>query len=96
VGLDGGVDAAEQDAVAAAQFDQLAEFHGALEAHAADGDDVAEHGDAEFTEQSLGDSAHRDAGGGFAGTGALQDVACVMEVVLDGAGQVGVAGTRTG
>ena len=37
-----------------------------------------------------------DARRGFAGAGALQNVAGVVEIVLDGAGEVGMAGTRAG
>ena len=47
-------------------------------------------------EQRLGQRADGHARGGFAGAGALQNVAGVVEIVLDGAGEVGVAGPRAG
>ena len=47
-------------------------------------------------QQGLGQGAEGHAGSGFAGAGALQDVTRVVEVVLDGAGQVGVTGPRAG
>ena len=55
---------------------------------------VAVEVDAEFGEQPLGDRAHGDARGGLAGAGAFEDVADVIEAVLDGAGEVGVAGAH--
>src|SRR2546425_10935989 len=52
--------------------------------------------DVELAQQHL---AHRPAGHarhGFPGAGALQDVARVEPIVLERAGEVGVAGTRPG
>jgi hypothetical protein len=57
---------------------------------------VAADFDAELREEAAGDGADGDAGGGFAGGGALEDVADVIEAVLDGAGQVGVARAEAG
>ena len=57
---------------------------------------VAVEGDAELGEQPLGDRADGDAGGRFAGAGAFEHVADVVEAVLDGAREVGVAGTQAG
>ena len=67
-----------------------------LGAHAADGEGVAVEGNAELVEEALGDTGDGNAGGSLAGAGALEDVADVVEAVLDGAGQVGVAGAETG
>ena len=69
---------------------------GSFEAHAADGDDVAGDIDAELDQQGFGDRAEGHARGGFAGAGALQDVAGIGEIVLDGAGQIGVSGAGAG
>ena len=52
--------------------------------------------DVEGAEEHFGEGAAGYAGGGFAGGGALEDVAGVGEVVLEGAGEVGVAGARAG
>ncbi len=54
-------------------------------------DDVAPDLDAELVEQPLGQRAGRDPGRGLPRAGALQDVAGVEPVVLEDAGQVGVA-----
>ena len=58
---------------------------------AAERDDVAADLDAELVEQPLGQGAGGDPRGGLPGAGALQDVAGVEPVVLEHAGQVGVA-----
>jgi hypothetical protein len=56
---------------------------------------VAEHLDAErLAQERPGHRAERDAGRRLAGTGAFEDRACVVEVVLLHAGEVGVARTR--
>ena len=60
----------------------------------ADGEHPAEHADAEQSEQTLGDRAHRDARGGLARRGALEHVAHVVEVVLHDAREIGVTGPR--
>ena len=51
---------------------------------------------AELAEQHLGEGSAGDAGGALAGAGAFEHVAGVGEVVLQGAGEVGVAGARAG
>src|SRR5882762_4741843 len=55
---------------------------------------MAENFDAEFAQEEFGESSHRYAGGGLAGRGALQNVAGLGKVVLQGSGQVGVSGAR--
>ncbi len=60
----------------------------------ADADDVAEHGNAERVDKLLGEGADRDARGGLARRGALEHVADIVEIVLEHAGQIGVAGAR--
>ncbi len=59
---------------------------------------MAENLDAEFAKQSLRNGAHGDAGGGFAGAGAFQNVPGIVKIVLDGAREIGVAraGARNG
>ncbi len=52
--------------------------------------------DTEGVKQHFGDGATGDAGGTFPGTGTLQYVTRVGEVVLQTAGEVSVARTRTG
>ena len=47
-------------------------------------------------QELLDDRADGDAGGGFAGAGAFEDVAGVGKVVFDGAGEIGMAGPRAG
>ncbi len=62
----------------------------------AGGDDVAENFDAEFAQEKFGDRAQSDAGGGFAGRGALEHIAGFGEVVFQGSGEVGVSGAGRG
>ena len=65
-----------------------------LDVGAADGDHVAQDFDSEFAQKQLGDGADGDAGGGFAGRGALQNVSRFGEVVFERAGEVGMSGAR--
>ena len=66
------------------------------------GDDVADLGDPpayrdpEGTKQALGDAADGDPRGGLARARALEDVPDVVVVVLEDAGEVGMARTRPG
>ncbi len=60
------------------------------------GDGVGVYGDAELLQQATADGAYGNAGGCLAGGGALQDVARVVEAVLHGAREVGVAGAEAG
>ena len=61
----------------------------------ADADDVARDLDAQRAEQQLGERAARPRGPWtLAGAGALQHIAGIGEVVLQGSGEVGVAGPR--
>ena len=62
---------------------------------AAEVHDVAADANAELVEQPLADRAGGDARGRLARRGALEDVARVVAVVLEQAGEVGVAGPRT-
>ena len=63
----------------------------------ADGDDVADHLDADrLAEERLRDGAEGDPGRGLPGAGPLQHGAGVVEAVLLHAGEVGVAGPRAG
>ena len=63
-------------------------------------DDVADRcsvrvdSNAELLEKPPADGSDRDARGGFAGGGAFEDVADVVEAVLHRAGEVGVAGAQ--
>ena len=57
---------------------------------------MTENLDAEFAQEKFGDRADGDAGGRFAGGGALEHVAGFGEVVLQGSGEVGVAGAGRG
>ena len=52
--------------------------------------------DAELAQERAGDAAGRDAGRRLARRGALEDVADVVEAVLEGAGQVGMTGPHPG
>ena len=52
--------------------------------------------DVERPQHQLGQSSGGNARRGLAGRGALQHVAAVGKVVLEGAGQIGMAGTRRG
>ena len=52
--------------------------------------------DPELGQERPGDAAGRDPGGRLARRGPLEDVADVVEAVLQGAGQVGVAGPHAG
>ena len=67
---------------------------GDIRTHAADGKRVAVEGDAELVEEALGDAGNGNAGGGLAGAGAFEDVADVVEAVLDGAGEVSMTGAE--
>ena len=58
-------------------------------------DDVARDADPERPAGAGGDRAGGHARGGLARAGALEDVAHVVVAVLDGAGEIGVAGPRT-
>ena len=51
---------------------------------------MAKHLDAELNQQRLGQAANCNARSGFARARPLQNVARVVEVVFDGAGEVGV------
>src|SRR6266571_2941827 len=55
-----------------------------VQRNSAGGDDVTEDFDAEFAQEKLGDRAERDASGGFAGGGALENIASFGKVVLQG------------
>ena len=66
-----------------------------MQPDASHADDVAEHADAKLRQKCFGERAHRDPGRGFARAGAFQDVAGVVEIVFDGARQVGMTGPRT-
>ena len=57
---------------------------------------MADELDAELLEERRGDGAERHPGGGLAGAGALQHRPGLVEAVLLHAGEVGVAGARTG
>ena len=89
-----GVDAVEEDLGAGVGGGDFGPCGGAAKFGCADADDVGADVDAEFGEQHLGECSAGDAGGGLAGTGALEDVTGVREIVLEGAGEVGVAGAR--
>ena len=56
-------------------------------------DDVAKHFNAKFAKKQLCEGAHRNPGGRFASRRSLQHVACLREVVLQRAGQIGMART---
>ena len=88
----GGIDAAEEDFGAAAQLDEFVPFDGAFEAAGADGDHVAQDFNAEMAQKLLDNGADGDTRGGFAGAGAFKDVAGVGQIVLNGAGEIGMAG----
>ena len=53
---------------------------------------MAQHADAEFAQKRLRQRAHRDARRRLARAGALQNIARVVKIVLDRAGQIGVPG----
>src|SRR5581483_9252844 len=59
-----------------------------------DSNGVAGNFDAESLQEQFGESAGSNAGRRFAGGGAFQDKASVMEIELLRAGKVGVAGAR--
>src|SRR5262249_9054528 len=67
---------------------------GAIEADVANLNDVAGDFEAEITEKQASKSARSDAGGGFAGGRALEDVTGIVKIEFLGAGEVGMAGTR--
>ena len=87
-----GVYAAEEDFLFLAEFFDF--FPGGFVGHGlgAYADDVAQDFDTEFCEVGFGECAYGDAGGGFTGARAFEDVAGVVEIVLDAADQVCVAG----
>ena len=78
------------------QGDDLVPLRRARKLGLADADDVAGNLDAQLPEQQLGEGSRGDAGGAFAGAGALEHVAGILEVVLEGTGEIGVAGPRRG
>ena len=95
LGLDRGIEHAHLGAVGGVvQGD--GQLGGAGGDDAAQGDDVAPDLDPELVEQPLGQRAGGDPRRGLARAGALQDVAGVEPVVLEDAGQVGVAGAGAG
>jgi hypothetical protein len=59
-------------------------------------DHVTEHFDPERGQQGFCQRAHRHPRRGFARAGTFQDVPCIVEIVLDGACQVRMAGPRAG
>jgi hypothetical protein len=69
---------------------------GPIDGDPADLGRVRPDGDAEGTEEGPGDGPGGDAGGRLARRGSLEDVPDVREAVLEGAGQVGVAGSDPG
>ena len=88
------VHAGQDHFVAGDQRGDLFPGGGPVHFHAAHADDVAQDLDAEGAQHQLGNGAGGHACGGFARGGPLQDVAGVGEIVFEGAGEVGVAGTR--
>src|SRR5262245_10790812 len=56
---------------------------------------MAQHPDAELPEQRLGDRPHRHPRRRLTCTGPFEHIAGVPEIVLDGARQIGMPGTRT-
>ena len=56
---------------------------------------MAEDADAELIEKCFGQRSNRHAGRSFTSAGAFQDVAGVVKIVFETAGQVGMAGSRT-
>ncbi len=87
-----GVDAGEEDVFSAGEGGDLGEGGLAGELGCADAGNVAGNLDAEGAQEHLGDGSAGYAGGGLAGGGALEDIAGVGEVVLEGAGEVCMAG----
>src|SRR5579863_672144 len=90
------VGAVEQNFVALVQGANFFPGNLIVQGHAAGGDDVAEDIDAEFAQKQLGDGADGNAGGGFAGGGALEDVSGFGKIVFQCSGQVGVPGAWRG
>ena len=78
-----GIDTVQEDFVSLAERNQFLPAGRPRHADFADTDDVAEHANAEFGQQSFRESAHRDACGSFARAGAFQNVAGFFEIVLD-------------
>ena len=91
-----GIDAAEENFVFTAEFDDFFPGDGAGQAFCSDGDYVTEDFDAKAAKELLGHGSDGDAGGGFTGTGAFENVAGIGKVVFDGAREIGMAGTRAG
>ena len=90
-----GVHAAQQDFVLLAERDQFVPGGRALQAHARRRAITwLSTPMPNCAEQCFGQRADGHARRGLARAGAFQNVAGVVEIVLDGAGQVGVAGTR--
>jgi hypothetical protein len=87
-----GVGAVQQDFFAGMERANLSQGTCPAKETLAGGDHVTEDFDAEFAQEKLGDRSDGDAGGGFAGGGAFENVAGFGEVVLQGSGEVGVAG----
>ena len=69
---------------------------GRVDRHAADLGGERPGLDAELAQERAGDAAGRDPGRGLARRGALEDVADVVEAVLERAGEVGVTGPDPG
>ena len=65
-------------------------------ADAADHDDITTYGDAKFGQQAFAQRADGHACGRFARAGPFQRQAQIAIAILDGAGQVGVAGAGNG
>ena len=95
-GFGGGIDATEDNLVFSRNCRNLVPLSCAVQLDAAYANDVAGHFNTQSPQQQLGQGSGSHAGSGFAGRCALQHVAGVGKVELEGAGQVGVAGTRRG
>ena len=91
-----GIDAAQQNFVALAERDQFFPRGRALQLASPTAITWLSTSMPNSPQKRLGQRADRHARRRFARAGALQDVARVVKIVLDGAGQIGVAGTRTG
>ena len=95
-GFGGGIDATEDNLVFSRNCRNLVPLSCAVQLDAAYANDVAGHFNTQSPQQQLGQGSGSHAGSGFAGRCALQHVAGVGKVVLEGTGQVGVTGTRRG
>ncbi len=87
------VDAVQQNLVLLREGDDLVPVRGAGELGLTYADDVGQHLDAEDAEQQLGESAGGDTSRRLAGAGAFENVASLLEVVLQRTGEVGMTGT---